>query len=81
MAMSFIAVCYELMATKICKRGFLNSRNPLHVLTAVTASFLVLLPFSTDSSFRPYLEQEDIREHPHIGEPSKHLANSKVELS
>ena len=39
--MSFIAVCYGLMAAKICRKGFLNSSRPLRVLTAVAISFFM----------------------------------------
>ncbi|MEJ1288444.1 hypothetical protein NN561_019475 [Cricetulus griseus] len=41
MPMSFIVICYGLMAAKICRRGFLNSSRPLRVLTAVAVSFFV----------------------------------------
>ncbi|XP_021077337.1 formyl peptide receptor-related sequence 4 [Mus pahari] len=41
MPMSFIAICYGLMAAKICRRGFVNSSRPLRVLTAVAVSFFV----------------------------------------
>ncbi|XP_021516720.1 formyl peptide receptor-related sequence 3 [Meriones unguiculatus] len=41
MPMSFIAICYGLMAAQICRIGFVNSSRPLHVLTAVAVSFFV----------------------------------------
>ncbi|XP_032750529.1 formyl peptide receptor-related sequence 4 [Rattus rattus] len=41
MPMSFIAICYGLMAAKICRRGFVKSSRPLRVLTAVAVSFFV----------------------------------------
>ncbi|XP_052025214.1 formyl peptide receptor-related sequence 3-like [Apodemus sylvaticus] len=39
--MSFIAICYGLMAAKICRKGFRNSSRPLRVLTAVAISFFM----------------------------------------
>ncbi|XP_076783582.1 formyl peptide receptor-related sequence 3-like [Arvicanthis niloticus] len=41
MPMSFIAICYGLMAAKICRRGFVNYTRPLRVLTSVAVSFFV----------------------------------------
>ena len=39
--MSIIAICYGLIAAKICKKGMANSSRPLWVLTAVVASFFI----------------------------------------
>ncbi|XP_031209086.1 formyl peptide receptor-related sequence 3-like [Mastomys coucha] len=39
--MSFIAICYGLMAAKICRSDFVNYTRPLRVLTSVAASFFV----------------------------------------
>ncbi|XP_045296451.1 N-formyl peptide receptor 2 [Leopardus geoffroyi] len=46
MPMSIVAICYGLIAAKICKKGMIKSSRPLRVLTAVVASFfLCWFPF------------------------------------
>ncbi|XP_036278611.1 N-formyl peptide receptor 2-like [Pipistrellus kuhlii] len=39
--MSIIAICYGLIAAKICKKGMIKSRHPIRVLTVVGASFFI----------------------------------------
>ncbi|KAM5297756.1 N-formyl peptide receptor 2-like [Glossophaga mutica] len=39
--MSIIAICYGLVAVKICKKGMTNSNRPFWVLTAVVATFFI----------------------------------------
>ncbi|XP_028622321.1 formyl peptide receptor-related sequence 3-like [Grammomys surdaster] len=41
MPMSFIAICYGLMAAKICRSSIVSYTRPLRVLTSVAASFFV----------------------------------------
>ncbi|NP_032068.2 formyl peptide receptor-related sequence 1 [Mus musculus] len=39
--MSFVAICYGLITTKIHKKAFVNSSRPFRVLTGVVASFFI----------------------------------------